>query len=175
MSLDQSEAKLVIRSLLDVADGAVGEFVSISDVLARSGPGAAAALKELIARRWIRVRGDTVAATRWAIEFGMDWTNVSALLRAILNSAGGVGTAANLGVVIAASGLPEREVQKLLNELSMLDLAHSYATQLNGGGLSRGASLTARGWDYLTTGSYKPRCDLSDQLSAFNTAREAGK
>ena len=154
MTFDESNAKSVIRALLDMANGAVAEFVPTADVLARCGPGADATLEDLIARRWIRAQGNYIAATKWAIEFGMDWTNVPAVLRAILNTAGGIGRVADLEVVITASGLERREVEKILTELSMLDLG---AATYDGG-----AYVRARGWDYLTTGIYKPSSDRFD-------------
>ena len=167
MLLDEAQAKTVVRALLDAAEGEIAEFVLRTDVLARSGPGASIALDELVARRWVRVRGDRIAATTIALEFGMDWTNVPVLLRAVLNSAGGIGRDANPEVVVIASGLPKCEVSKLLNQLGSLGLAHRTSTHLENGSRDQGVYITGKGWEYLTTGIYKPLPDMSDQLSAF--------
>lgn len=162
MPVDDANARTVIRALLDASGGRVGEFVPIADVLNRSGLGASETLHQLASRRWVQVRGDHVAATKWAIEFAMDWSNVAMLLRAILNSAGDIGKPADLEVVITASGFERREVQKLLSELSMLDLAHGVTEESR----RHGVYITAKGWEYLTSGSYRNRLDPSEQLSA---------
>jgi hypothetical protein len=160
MSIDEAGAKAILAALLDTASGQVGEFIPMADVITCSGldgSRAAAALEVLTTRRWVHIRDGSVAATKWGLEFGMDWTNVAVVLRAILNSAGKIGRAAEMEVVIAASGLPEQEVERVLNELATLGLAHHCLIEHENGPATMGAGITSKGWDYLTNGCSEPQ------------------
>ena len=143
----------VVRSLLNRTEGDVATYVPIAKVLRGSGcpmKAAKRALTELYAKRYVYIRGDHVAASKPAIEFAMDWSNVPRLLRAILNSAGHISRPAELEVVIVASGLPHREVNTLLAELSRLGFAgKTYNGERELGRLKPYAYITAKGWDYL--------------------------
>jgi len=160
MRFDEADAKTILAALLDKAGGQVGQFVPVADVIASSGLDgnrAAAALDELATRRWIHVRNASAAATKWGLEFGMDWTHAAVILRAILNSAGRIGRVADMEIVIAASGLPEHEVEKVVTELGMLGLAHHCLIEHDDGPSSMGAGITSKGWDYLTNGCSLPQ------------------
>ena len=160
MPFDEAGAKAILAALLSAADGQVGQFVSVADVIESSGledSRAAAVLDELATRRWVHVRNDSVAATKWGLEFGMDWTHVAVILRAILNSAGKIGKAADMEIVIAASRLPEQEVEKVLDESAMLGLAHHCLIEHEDGPATMGAGITSKGWDYLTNGCSQPQ------------------
>jgi hypothetical protein len=165
MPLDEPKARAILRALLDAAGGQVANFVPIRDILPASDPHALSTLNELVQLRWIRHRDGQIAATKWAIEFAMDWTHIPTLLRAVVNSAGGIGRSANLDVVITASGLEDHLVKALLSELTMLGLAGFTGCKQEDGNWTLGAYVTITGWDLLTTGAYTPRDDHSDPLS----------
>ncbi len=153
--VDEEFAKALLRAVLDLAAGCVGHFIPIAEVVAAAGRGGSeteAVLDVLATRRWVHVRDGSVAATRWGLEFAMDWTDVETVLRAIVNSAGGIGRPACKEVVIAASGLTDRLVEKLISELSMLELAHHCLEQVEDGGSINAAYITRTGWDYLNNG-----------------------
>jgi hypothetical protein len=154
MSFNEAVAKSLLRNMLDLASGSLGEFVPIADVVIASGRPAGDTndtLRELAERRWVYIRGESVAASKWGLEFGMDWTNVRTLLRAIVKSAGGIGKSAALDVVAASSGLSLREVSKLLSELGALGLAAHCAQEVAGEERHEiGAYVSHSGWEYLT-------------------------
>jgi len=153
MTFDEVGAKAVVAALLDEAGGQVGRFVPVTDVIASSGMDASratAALDEFAERRWVQIRSDRIAATRWGLEFAMDWTFVGPVLRVL--DAGG----AESGDVAAASGLSVQEVDKLLNALAVLGFASQNIDRKEGRPPIFWASITGKGREYLTNGCKVP-------------------
>jgi hypothetical protein len=62
-------------------------------------------------------------------------------------------------VVVAASGLGEREVSKLLSELGILGFACHCLNVHEDGRRTPGAYVSKVGWEYLTTGTSKTRTE----------------
>ena len=154
MPFNDAVAKSLLRSMLDLSSGSLGEFVPIANVVWANGRPSSTTndtLHDLAVRRWIYIRGDSVAVSLPGLEFAMDWTNVRTLLRAILNSAGGIAKFAALEVVVTSSGLPPREVSKLLSELGLLGLAAYCGQHVAGEEESEiGAYVSQAGWEHLT-------------------------
>jgi len=160
MSFDEVGAKAVVAALLDAACARVGRFVPVTDVITSSGlddTRGAAVLDELAIRRWVHIRDGFVAASKWAIEFGMDWTFVEVVLRAIQGSGKHW---AEMDVVIAASGLPPQKMEELINELEILRFADHLLLARNGHPPVSGVSITLKGREYLNNGCKVPETPL---------------
>lgn len=158
--MNDAHARAFLRALLDQSKGRTAVYVPLPGVLPATGLSqvdASALLKDLSALQWIHVRGQTVAASKPAVAFAIDWTLANGVLNAILQAGtGGPIASVEEEAALAAIPLPRDRAKVLLNELILLGLVSrglKWETQ------APLIQLLQPGRDYLRTGQPPARID----------------
>lgn len=151
--MNEAQARGLLQAVLNASGGRAATYVPLAQAISASklnGEEAAEVIKDLADRRWIHLRGQSIAVAKLGVEFAIDWPRARQVLEAIRDVGQGQAEASvEEEAALARAGLPRTQGKALLNELILLGVASRGMTWDTQVPLVK---LTDAGLDYLRTG-----------------------